>query len=154
VAAWATAPFAGMSQPARLLLVVDQFEELLTLCWDAAERERFLVQLDRALSARPDRLRVVLTLRSDFQPQFAHSPLREAGLSPRVGVPAMTLDEYREAIEGPASVKVLSFQGKASSQGFINRLIGDVANTPGALPLLSFTLSELYHRYLERGGDD
>ena len=75
-------------------------------------------------------------------------------MSSRIVVPAMTLDEYREVIEGPASVKVLYFQGKTSSQEFINRLIGDVANTPGALPLLSFTLSELYRRYLERRGDD
>ena len=111
-------------------------------------------QLDRALAAYPDRLRVVLTLRSDFEPQFAHSPLQDEWLASRVVVPAMTLDEYREAIEGPASVKVLYFQGKATSQEFINRLIGDVANTPGALPLLSFTLSELYRRYLARGGDD
>ena len=100
----------------------------------------------------PDRLRVVLTLRSDFEPQFAHTPLQDDWMSSRIVVPAMTLDEYREVIEGPASVKVLYFQGKASSQEFINRLIGDVANTPGALPLLSFTLSELYRRYLERTG--
>lgn len=154
VADWAASTSAGMSPPARLVIVVDQFEELLTLCWDAAERERFLVQLDRVLAACPDRMRIVLTLRSDFEPQFAHSPLQEEWLSARIVVPAMTLDEYREAIEGPASVKVLYFQGKESSQGFIDRLIGDVANTPGALPLLSFTLSELYRCHLERGGGD
>ena len=96
----------------------------------------------------------MLTLRSDFEPQFARSPLEGDWMASRVVVPAMTLDEYRETIEGPASVKVLYFQGKTSSQEFINRLIGDVANTPGALPLLSFTLSELYRRYLQRGGDD
>ena len=136
------------------MLVVDQFEELITLCWDAGEREQFLRLLERALAAHPDRLRVVLTLRSDFEPQFAHTPLEDDWMSSRIVVPAMTLDEYREVIEGPASVKVLYFQGKTSSQEFINRLIGDVANTPGALPLLSFTLSELYRRYLERRGDD
>ena len=137
-----------------MLLVVDQFEELITLCWDAGEREQFLRLLDRALAAYPDRLRVVLTLRSDFEPQFAHSPLQEKWLAARIVVPVMTLDEYREAIEGPASVKVLYFQGRDSSQGFIDRLIGDVANTPGALPLLSFTLSELYRCYLARDRSD
>ena len=137
-----------------MLLVVDQFEELITLCWDAGERDQFLRLLERALAAHKERLRVVLTLRSDFEPQFAHTPLQDRWMSSRIVVPAMTLDEYREVIEGPASVKVLYFQGKASSQEFINRLIGDVANTPGALPLLSFSLSELYRRYLERRGDD
>jgi hypothetical protein len=149
VGAWAAREPAG-----RLLLVVDQFEELITLCWDAGERERFLKLLEAAVASDPDRLRVVLTLRSDFEPQFAHTPLQERWMPARIVVPAMTLDEYREVIEGPASVRVLYFQGKTSSQEFINRLIGDVANTPGALPLLSFTLSELYRRYLERRGDD
>jgi hypothetical protein len=153
VAAWAAAPPPGPT-PTRLLLVIDQFEELLTLCWDSGERERFLVQLHHAVSACRDRLRIVLTLRSDFEPQFAHSPLQEEWMKARVVVPAMTLDQYREVIEGPASAKVIYFQGRVSSQTFINRLIGDVANTPGALPLLSFTLSELYRRYLNRGGDD
>ncbi|QDV37460.1 caspase family protein [Tautonia plasticadhaerens] len=138
----------------RLVLVVDQFEELITLCWDAGEREQFLAQLAGALAAHPDRLRVVLTLRSDYEPQFSESPLKESWIASRVVVPAMTLDEYREAIEGPASLRVLYFRGKTSSQGFVDRLIGDVANTPGALPLLSFTLSELYLRYLDRRGDD
>ncbi len=81
VAAWAAATPSEASQPAQLVIVVDQFEELLTLCWDAAERERFLVQIDRALAACPDRLRVVLTLRSDFEPQFAHSPLQDEWLA-------------------------------------------------------------------------
>ena len=149
VGAWAARQLDG-----RLLLVVDQFEELLTLCWDGGERDQFLRLLDRALAAHPDRLRVVLTLRSDFEPQFAQTPLQDEWMSSRIVVAAMTLDEYREVIEGPASVRVLYFQGKGRSQEFINRLIGDVANTPGALPLLSFTLSELYRRYLERRGDD
>jgi WD40 repeat protein len=138
----------------RLLIVVDQFEELLTLCWDAGERDQFLRLLDRTLAAHPDRIRIVFTLRSDFEPQFAQTPLQDEWMPSRIVVPAMTLDEYREVIEGPASIKVLYFQGKSSSQEFINRLIGDVANTPGALPLLSFTLSELYRRYLDRHGED
>jgi WD40 repeat protein/tetratricopeptide (TPR) repeat protein len=149
VGAWAAREPAG-----RLLLVIDQLEELITLCWDSGEREQFLRLLDRALTAHLDRVRIVLTLRSDFEPQFAQTPLQDEWMSARIVVRAMTLDEYREVIEGPASVRVLYFQGRNSSQEFIDRLIGDVANTPGALPLLSFTLSELYRRYLERRGDD
>jgi hypothetical protein len=127
----------------RLVLVVDQFEELITLCWDSGERDQFLRLLERAIAAEPDRLRVVITLRSDFEPQFTHSALEDEWTAARVVVPAITLDEAREAIEGPAGVKVLYFKGKKSSQEFIDRLIGDVAQTPGALPLLSFALSEL-----------
>jgi WD40 repeat protein len=137
-----------------LLLVIDQFEELSTLCWDVAECHAFLQLLQRAITAHPARLRVVLTLRSDFEPQFAHTSFQDDWINSRVVVPALTLDEYRETIEGPASIKVLYYKGNSTSEEFINRLIGDVANTPGALPLLSFTLSELYRRYLQRRGND
>ena len=149
VGAWAEREPSGL-----LLLVIDQFEELSTLCYDAAECHDFLQRVHRAITAHPTRLRVVLTLRSDFEPQFTHTPFEGDWIKSRVVVPAWTLDEYRETIEGPASVKVLYFKGHSNSQAFINRLIGDVANTPGALPLLSFTLSELYRRYLQRRGDD
>ncbi|QDV37392.1 nSTAND1 domain-containing NTPase [Tautonia plasticadhaerens] len=156
VAAWCASTQAptGSLEAGRLLLVVDQFEELVTDCWDADERAMFQVQLERALADCPDRFRVVLTLRSDFEPQFADAALERRWQESQVVVPVMTLDEYREAVEGPASARVLSFRGKAGSQAFIDRLIGDVANTPGVLPLLSFTLSELYRRYLGRGSDD
>jgi hypothetical protein len=146
--------WARTASEGRLVLVVDQLEELITLCWDAGERAQFFAVLGEALASHPERLRVVITLRSDFEPQFAETPLRGSWMPSRVVVPPMSLDEYREAIEGPAAVKVLYFQGRRSSQEFISRLIGDVAQTPGALPLLSFTLSELYHRYLDRRGDD
>ncbi len=150
VGAWAEREPGGRM----LLLVIDQFEELITLCWDAAERDHLMQLLQRALAAHPERLRVVLTLRSDFEPQFARSPFEGDWRASQMAVPALTIDEYRETIEKPASVKVLYFKGKTNSQAFINRLIGDVANTPGGLPLLSFTLSELYRRYLQRGGED
>jgi WD40 repeat protein len=149
VGAWADGEGAG-----KLLLVVDQLEELITLCWDAGERDQFLRLLEQALAAHPERFRVVLTLRSDFEPQFAQTSLEERWMPSQIVIPPLTLDEYRDVIEGPASVRVLYFKGTTSSQEFINRMIGDVANTPGPLPLLSFTLSELYRSYLERRGDD
>jgi hypothetical protein len=62
----------------------------------------------------------------------------------------MTQDELREAIEGPAGVRVLFFQ----PSDLVDDLINDVLHTPGALPLLSFTLSELYRMYLRRGAAD
>ena len=202
----------------RLLLVIDQFEEVITLCHREPERERFLGLLAEALHRHADRLRLVLTLRSDFEPQLSSSPLQaywwtssfhitkqaleqlardnvsknvlehlsalgdQATLgeqqfldrvrtatgegsasrykdpivrrcfltSARFLVPPMTQDELREAIEGPASVRVLYFE----PHELVDRLINEVVQTPGALPLLSFTLSELYIKYLERRGGD
>lgn len=146
VKAWADCYQPG----ARLLLMVDQLEELITLCWDEGEREHFIKSLAAALNALPDRFRLVLTLRSDFEPQFADCPLKSGWKASRYIVPPMTTDELREAIEGPASVRVLYFQ----PADLVDRLIDEVIQTPGAMPLLSFTLSELYVRYLERRGDD
>jgi WD40 repeat protein len=135
---------------ARLLLVIDQFEELITTCWDAGEQDRFIEQLAVALAAHPDRLRVVITLRSAFEPQFAGCALRDHWKSSRLVVLPMSQDELREAIEGPASVRVLYFEPPQ----LVEQLINDVVQTPGALPLLSFTLRELYVQYVQRGADD
>jgi WD40 repeat protein len=135
---------------ARLLLVVDQMEELITMCRRDEDRERFLRLLAEAVAAHPDRLRVVLTLRSDFESQFLSSSLSALWGSSRFIVPPMRQDELREAIEGPATARVLYFE----PPDVVDRLINEVVQMPGALPLLSFTLSEMYIRYVRRGGDD
>ena len=54
----------------RLVLTVDQFEELATLCRDDAERARFLRLLAAAVQQQPDAFRLIITLRTDFEPQF------------------------------------------------------------------------------------
>lgn len=130
----------------RLVIVIDQFEELLTQCQDETERTRFCKQLDEALDQHGSRLRVVVTLRSDFEPLIRGlvSPKRWA--TSVIAVPPMTHDELRQVIEEPASARVLYFDPPK----FVDRLIRDVLRTPGALPLLSFALTELYRRNLER----
>ncbi|HEX7312954.1 MAG TPA: caspase family protein [Pyrinomonadaceae bacterium] len=135
---------------AKLLLVVDQLEELVTMCRNNDERERFLRALDQCLDRHAGHFHLVLTLRSDFEPQFSSSALKPRWNNSRFIIPPMTQDELREAIEGPASARVLYFE----SQELVNRLINEVVLMPGALPLLSFTLSEMYFKYLERRSAD
>lgn len=62
----------------------------------------------------------------------------------------MTRTDLRQAIEEPASAKVMYFKSDDPNYPLVDRLIDEVANMPGALPLLSFTLSELYLKYLKR----
>lgn len=132
----------------KLLLVIDQFEELVTLCREEQDREAFLLELVNALESQRRILHIVLTLRSDFEPQIAQTDLQTFwNDDSRFIVPPMSQDELREVIEQPASVKVLYFEPFE----LIDQLINEVLQTPGALPLLSFTLSELYLRYVERG---
>ncbi|WP_166481692.1 caspase family protein [Scytonema sp. UIC 10036] len=129
----------------KLLLPIDQFEELITLCKSDEEREQFQKLLLNAIAKYPDKIHVVITLRLDFEAQFQNSVLKDFwNDETRFVVPPMTQDEFREAIEKPASEKVVYFEPPS----LVDELINEVVQMPGALPLLSFTLSELYLKYL------
>ncbi|MEG4227311.1 caspase family protein [Microcoleus sp. N9_B2] len=134
---------------ANLLLVVDQFEELITLCLNDQERQQFLEALAGAIATHPNQLHLILTLRSGFELQFRNTVLEKNWLAARFIVPAMTREELRQAIEEPASARVMYFD----PHELVEQLIDEVANMPGALPLLSFALSELYLKYLKRQDD-
>ncbi|NJL21750.1 MAG: hypothetical protein HC895_14565 [Leptolyngbyaceae cyanobacterium SM1_3_5] len=134
----------------KLLLAIDQFEELITLCRNDKERAQFIQGLAQAVSTYPEQLRLVLTLRSDFEPQFQDAALKQHWTQARFVIPPMTRSELREAIEEPASQRVMYFQSDDPKNPLVDQLINEVAEMPGALPLLSFTLSELYLKYLRR----
>ncbi|MEG4520111.1 MULTISPECIES: nSTAND1 domain-containing NTPase [unclassified Microcoleus] len=129
----------------KLLLVIDQFEEVVTLSQDSQEQEKFLNWLAKALETLPNWLRIVITLRSDFEPQFRDTALKPYWKKSRFVVPAMTREELRQAIVDPAAAKVMYFEPAT----LVEQLIDEVAQMPGALPLLSFTLSELYFNYIK-----
>ena len=145
----------------KLLIFIDQSEEIITLCQDEQERQEFFQQILAAIHGYREQLRVVLSLRSDFEPQIcdlgltlAPEVLNQLGTtvlknrwqSGRFIVPAMTRGELREAIEKPAQARVMYFQ----PHELVEELIDEVADMPGALSLLSFALSELYLKYLRR----
>ncbi len=155
--------WAKSNPNSKLLLFIDQSEEIITLCQNEDERKEFFQEILKAIAVHPQHLRVVLTLRSDFEPQ-----LRDAGLqfvptvlkvgntvlknrwqSGRFIVPTMTRGELRSAIEKPAETRVMYFQ----PYELVEQLIDEVADMPGALPLLSFALRELYLKYLKRQRD-
>ncbi len=130
----------------KLLLVIDQFEELVTLC-HPKEKDNFLAWLEKILTDKSGKIRIIITLRSDFKSQFSSQLFDEK--RPNVAqftVPMMTQDEYREIIEKPATEKVLYFEPPE----LVDDLINEVVQMPGALPLLSFTLSQLYLRCCDR----
>lgn len=136
----------------RLLLVLDQFEEIITQCRDDEARDRFLGLLDRLLILGADRLSLVLTVRLDFEPMILDRwrALRQPdatlaagwGEAQRFIVTPMTNDELRAAIEQPAAERVLFFDPPS----LVQRLVDEVQQAAAPLPLLSFTLSELYAR--------
>ncbi len=134
---------------AKLLIIIDQSEELLSLCQNRQEWKYFLDFLAQCLSKYRQRLHIVITLRSDFEPQLrdviADTHWQETWQQGRFFVTPMNREELQQAIEEPAAQRTLFFE----SPRLVNRLIDEVINTPGALPLLSFTLSELYLKYLQ-----
>ena len=122
----------------RLLIVVDQFEELFTLTPEA-ERRDFIDALFEA--AASTKLTVLITLRADFYGQAISlsrvlSDSIQRGL---VNLGPMTEAELRLAIENPARAVGLSFQ-----DGLVNRILAQVVDQPGNLPLLEFALTELW----------
>jgi WD40 repeat protein/transcriptional regulator with XRE-family HTH domain len=131
-----------------VLLVIDQFEELFTLCRDEAERRAFVDNLMTAVSEPRGTLFVVLALRADFYNQCAPYPALRESLSTRqeyIGL--MNAAELRRAIEEPAVRG-----GWELEPGLVELLLQDVgAETghlpePGALPLLSHALLETWRR--------
>ncbi len=142
----------------KLLLVIDQWEELITLCQYDPDRQQWLNLLAELLQTHAAVLRVVITLRSDFEAQFRSTPLEPLWRNARFVVPAMTREELRSVIEEPAAAKVVYFESLADGlrptgghRGDLSdQLIDEVAGMPGSLPLLSFTLSELYLKLARR----
>ncbi len=126
----------------RLLLVVDQFEELFTVTRDGAVRERFLEALSRALAGARGRLLAVITMRADFLDRPLLVP--EFGELVREGLEAvtpLTPNELEEAIARPAAAVGLELE-----PGLASEVIADVARQPGALPQLQYALTELFER--------
>ena len=128
----------------KLLVVIDQIEELFTLCQDLQERSQFLTLISKAIATYPEQLRLILTLRSDFEPQLRNTNLETYWINARFVITPMTREELTEAIEKPATERVIYFEPPS----LVDRLIDEVIQMPGALPLLSFTLRELYLKYL------
>ena len=144
-------------RPRRLLLVVDQFEEVFTLSRDEAERAAFLDNLLTAVGADGP-VSVLLTLRADFYDRLAaHDGLRTAVSEHQAYIGPMSPEELRRAIEAPAEAGGWEF-----SPGLVDLILHDVGEEPGALPLLSHALLETWRRrrgnvmtlkaYAESGG--
>jgi WD40 repeat protein/transcriptional regulator with XRE-family HTH domain len=125
-----------------LLLVIDQFEELFTLCRSEEERASFISNLLTAASEANGPVSVLITLRADFYAHCAnYIDLREALAKNQEYIGAMGDEELRRAIEEPARRGRWEFE-----PGLVDLLLHDVGREPGALPLLSHALFETWQR--------
>jgi WD40 repeat protein/basic membrane lipoprotein Med (substrate-binding protein (PBP1-ABC) superfamily)/transcriptional regulator with XRE-family HTH domain len=124
------------------LLVIDQFEELFTLCRSEEERAAFIENLLNAASDVDGPAIIIITLRADFYTHCANYPrFREALARNQEYIGAMSQEELRRAIEEPARRGRWEFE-----PGLVDMLLHDVGSEPGALPLLSHALLETWQR--------
>ncbi|MFF0541154.1 nSTAND1 domain-containing NTPase [Streptomyces coelicoflavus] len=122
------------------LLIIDQFEELFTLQDDRALRDQLI---DRLLTAcTTDRLRVLIAVRADFFGHCADHPgLARVINQTHLLTAAMTRTQLRAAVTRPAAAA-----GLVVERALTDRILTDVATEPGALPLLSHALLEVWRR--------
>jgi DNA-binding SARP family transcriptional activator/ABC-type glycerol-3-phosphate transport system substrate-binding protein len=122
-----------------LLLVIDQFEELLTGVVARTTVGSFLRNLAEAVEDPHGQLVVVVTLRSDFlDPAMRQPDLAELLTGGAVHVPPLTPVELQAAVVRPARAV-----GLAVEPELVAELVAEAAQQPGALPLLQFVLTEL-----------
>ncbi len=122
------------------LVVVDQFEELFTLCLDPGSRQAFVANLLSLIEAHAFRHTVIITVRSDFEPRIAQLEAFYAYFQDtRVQVLPLSATDLREAIERPAEMVGLKFE-----TGIVDKLVKEILGEPAGLPLLQFALLTLW----------
>jgi WD40 repeat protein len=130
---------------APIVLTIDQFEEVFTLCTDEDETQAFIAALVAVLTAPGIRHTLILTMRSDFETVLTRVPAFHAQfVAARVKVPPLSRDGLRKAIEEPGKAVGLRFE-----PGVVDALLQDILGEPAGLPLLQFTLRKLWE-YRER----
>jgi energy-coupling factor transporter ATP-binding protein EcfA2 len=124
----------------RLVVLVDQFEEVFTLCHDEGLRRALIDNLLHASGVAGGQTVVLLTMRADFYGKCAAYPTLAAALADhQLLVGPMVEDELRRAIERPAQLAGCEFE-----RGLVDALLRDVLDQPGGLPLLQHALLELW----------
>lgn len=134
----------------RLLVIADQFEELYTLCQDETLRRHFLdILLDSIhspLAPAKSPLVLVMTMRVDFLGNALSYPAFADVMRQRqIQIRSMNRKELLQVIEKPAQKRGVMFE-----TGLAERILDEVEDKPGSLPLLEFALTSLW---LERRGN-
>jgi tetratricopeptide (TPR) repeat protein len=137
-------------QPLRpgLVLLVDQLEEIFAQTVGDDERAAFAEAINE-LVATGD-IWCIATLRADLYELLLKQPeleaVKEAGASLDLGPPGVA--ELAEIVRAPAAAAGLVFENNAQNGALDERLLAD-AKTPDSLPLLQFTLRQLYEKRVE-----
>ncbi|MHC5765361.1 MAG: WD40 repeat domain-containing protein [Nostoc sp.] len=130
-----------------VILIIDQFEECFTMC-DDSQRQEFFDCL-RELIDCTDNLYIFIGMRSDFRGRWREYPKFAGRINkPYINVEHLSREEIEEAITKPADWVGLGIEGRLKQQ-----LINDVEDYPGSLPLLQYTLTELWRESRNQGDE-
>ncbi|WP_322673413.1 caspase family protein [Nostoc sp. DedQUE05] len=130
-----------------VILIIDQFEECFTMC-DDSQRQEFFDCL-RELVDCTDNLYIFIGMRSDFRARWREYPEYASRIhKPYINVEHLSREEIEEAITKPADWVGLGIEGRLEQQ-----LINDVEDYPGSLPLLQYTLTELWRESSNQGDE-
>lgn len=122
------------------LIVIDQFEEVFTT-WKADDRSSLMQRITQWINDSASKMRVVLTMRGEFldlcgDSEITHLINQSHNL---YIVTSLSATELEEAIVQPAKQ-----QGATIEVGLASRMVQQVFGQPGALPLLQYTLQQLW----------
>jgi WD40 repeat protein len=130
----------------RVFVLIDQFEEVFTLCREEAERSLLVDNVLYATNVAAGRTIVVLTMRADFYGQCVNYPgLRAAIADHQSLIGPLSEVALREVIETPAQLA-----GGEVESGLVELLLADMKGQAGALPFLQHALFELWERRFGR----
>ncbi|HEY0068437.1 MAG TPA: NACHT domain-containing protein [Chloroflexia bacterium] len=126
----------------RLLLVIDQFEEIFAQ--SPVDEQRQFISVLRSLR-KANNCVVLITVRADFYPDLMNSDLWPVATEERLDVGPLRGDSLRQAVRQPAADV-----GVHLDPALVERLVADAADEPGSLPLLQETLVLLWP-HIENG---
>jgi formylglycine-generating enzyme required for sulfatase activity len=137
----------GQRAPPAFFLYIDQGEELYTRA-EERQRRRFSELLARAVT--DPRLRIMMSLRADFfgefqQDEALHKVYRQ------IEVPPLREAELREVVSRPANLLSARFESDSLVDIIARRAAEDSVKDAGALPLLSYTLDDMWTQMVREG---
>jgi len=125
----------------KFLLVVDQFEELFTFAL-AEQRDRFIELITQVATIPDSPLAVIATMRADFiEPCLRYNVLRQIIQNNAEYLPTLAGLDLLEAITEPAKL-----QGYEVTKELLSKILEDIKQEPGFLPLLEFALTQLWQK--------
>jgi WD40 repeat protein len=133
----------------RVVIVIDQFEEIFTRCHDEMQRQQFFECLLGALAQTNNKLCLVIAMRADFLGKCAEQDY--AGLTGYIDAHQVTITPMTEADLEAAISEPAKQVGLEVESDLVTQILADVKGSPGHLPLLQYTLTELWqHRTVNR----